>query len=212
MQNKHRLTYSNVVSTLALFLALGGGAAYAADKIHSGDIAPGAVRTSDVFKRAITSGKLGVGAVRSNQIAAGAVGPANLAFPVSFVASPSGGAAPVSNEPKPYPLTDNSWGQKSGEINVVFGAATGTIAYDGSGQGSCRVYFELNLNGLQVGGGELGTDSTTALKVEQSLGAQPQIDPLTPITNQLTIKTTSNGACTSGSTIDSTRFRVVDFG
>jgi hypothetical protein len=66
MPSRPRLTYANVVSTLALFLALGGSAAYAAGKIQSGDIAPGAVHNSNVFKRAITSGKLAVGAVRSN--------------------------------------------------------------------------------------------------------------------------------------------------
>jgi hypothetical protein len=74
MPNRPRLTYANFVSTLALFLALGGGVAFAADKIHSGNIAPGAVRTANVFKRAIVSGKLALGAVRSNQIADGAVG------------------------------------------------------------------------------------------------------------------------------------------
>ena len=58
MPNKPRLTYANVVSTLALFLALGGSAAYSASKIQSGDLAAGAVHTSNVLKRAVTSGKL----------------------------------------------------------------------------------------------------------------------------------------------------------
>ncbi|HEY7950833.1 MAG TPA: hypothetical protein VID51_08370 [Solirubrobacterales bacterium] len=222
MQNKPRLTYANIVSTLALFLVLGGSAAYAADKIRSGDIAPGAVRTSDVFKRAIVSGKIAVDAVRSNQIADGAVGskqigagavaPSNLQFPVSFVASPTGGSAPVAGGPTPYPLADSTWVQKPGEIDVIFGAAVATLAYDESGPGSCRVYFEINLNGQQVGGGEVSTGSTTLQQVEQDVGAQPQMDPVAPTTNQLSVQTASNGACTPDSTIDSTRFRVLDFG
>ncbi len=222
MQDKPRLTYANIVSTLALFLVLGSSAAYAADKIRSGDIAPGAVRTSDVFKRAIVSGKIAVGAVRSNQIADGAVGskqigagavaPSNLQFPVSFVASPTGGSAPVTAGPEPYPLADSTWVQKPGEIDVVFGAAAATLAYDDSGPGSCRVFFEINLNGQQVGGGEVSTSSTTLQQVEQNVGAQPQIDPVVPTTNQLSVQTASNGACTPDSTIDSTRFRVLDFG
>ncbi len=221
MQSKPRLTYSNIVSTLALFLVLGGGA-YASTKIRSGDIAPGAVRTSDVFKRAIVSGKLAVGAVRSNQIEEGAVGskqigagavaPSNLQFPVFFVASPTGGSASVTGGPEPYPLADSTWVQKPGEIDVVFGAAAATLAYDDSGAGSCRVYFEINLNGQQVGGGEVSTGSTTLQRVEQSIGAQPQIDPVAPIANRLSVQTGSNGACTPDSTIDSTRFRVLDFG
>lgn len=232
MQIRSRLTYANVASTLALFLALTGSVAFAASKIQSGDIARnavksanlarGAVKTSNVFRRAITSGKLATGAVRSNQIADGAVGakqigqtavaPSNLQFPVYFVASPSGGSAPISQTFDPYPIAGGTWTQKPGEIEVVFGAAAATLAYDGSGSGSCQVYFEINLNGKQVGGGEVSTSSTSLQQVEGSVGAQPQIDPLVPITNQLTARTGSNGDCTPDSKIDSTRFRVLDFG
>lgn len=272
MSKRPRLTYANVVSTLALFLALGSGAAYAASKVQSGDIAPGAVHTSDVFKRAITSGKLAVGAVRSNQIVDGAVGskqlgdgavsakqlvdgavgskqlgdgavgakqlvggavgtakladgavgsrqiglaavaPSNLEFPVFYAASPKGGSAPVTEGPDPYPLTDSTWTQNPGQIEVVFGGAIATLAYDGSGSGSCQVFFEVNLNGQQVGGGQLSTGSTTLEEVEQTVGAQPQIDPVAPVNNHLTARTGSNGDCTPDSTIDSTRFRVLDFG
>ncbi len=242
MQNRPRLTYANVVSTIALFLALGGTAAFAASKIRSGDIAhnavksanlaPGSVHTSKIVKRAVISGKLALGAVRSNQIADGAVGagqigkhavgstqigngavaPSNLQFPVFYVVSPSGGSAPVTNGPDPYPIDNETWTQNPGEIEVVFGGAAATLAYDGSGSGSCRVFFEVNLNGKQVGGGEVSTESTTPQQIEQSIGAQPQIDPLRPTTNHLTARTSSNGDCTPESTIDSTRFRVLDFG
>jgi hypothetical protein len=263
MQNRPRFTYANVVSSLALFLALGGGAAFAATKIQSGDIAPqavksanlaaGAVHTSNVFKRAITSGKLAVGAVRTNQIVDGAVGgkqigdgavgsrqlgdgavgskqigdgavrsrqigaaavaPSNLEFPVFYAASPTGGSAPVTQGPDPYPLSNATWAQAPGEIEVIFGSATATIAYDeSSGEGSCQVFFEINLNGQQVGGGQLSTSSTASQQLEQSLGAQPQIDPVAPVTNHLTMRIGSNGGCTAGSAIDSSRFRVLDFG
>ncbi len=252
MPNRPRLSYANVASTLALFLALGGSAAYAADKIQSGDIARGAVHSSNVFKRAITSGKLAVGAVRSNQIADGAVSskqvgngaigsrqiengavgtkqigdgaigsrqignsavaPSNLEFPVFYAASPSGGSAAITEALTPYPIAGNTWTQNPGQIEVVFGGAVAALAYDGSGSGSCQVFFEVNLNGQQVGGGGISTSSTDLEQVEQGIGAQPQIDPIKPITNRLTARTGSNGDCTPGSTIDSTRFRVLDFG
>jgi len=122
---KPRFTYANVVATLALFFALCGGAAFAANTIRSGDIAPGAVQSADIHSRAITSGKLAVGAVRGNQIsphsvgssqiAPGSIGPSELApdaiktseiapgsirpdqlqVPVSIIASGSGGAQPL---------------------------------------------------------------------------------------------------------------------
>jgi len=222
MQNKHRLSYANVASTIAVFLALGGGVAYAANEIRSGDIAPGAVRTSDIHKRAVTSGKLAVGAVRSNQIADGSVGsrqigasavaPSNLEFPVFIAATPSGGSAPVTSGPDPYPVANGSWAQGPGQIQVLFGAAAATLAYDDSGSGSCQVFFEISLNGRQVGGGQLSTGSTSPTRIEQSIGAEPQIDPSAPTTVQLTVRTGSNGACTEDSRIESSRFRILDFG
>jgi hypothetical protein len=223
MPSRPRLTYANVVSTLALFLVLSGGTAFAAAKIRSGDLAPGAVHTSDVFKRAISSGKLAVGAVRTNQIVDGAVGskqigtaavaPSNLEFPVFYAASPVGAVAPVTAGPDPYPIAPSNWTQSPGQIEVIFGAAKATLAYEeNSGQGACRVYFEVFLNGQQVGGGEISTSSTSPQTVEQSVGAQPQIDPTATVTNHLSISTSSNAGCKSSSTIDSARFRVLDFG
>lgn len=233
MPNRSHLTYANVVSTLALFLALSGGVAFAASKIHSGDIAGGAVHTSNLFKRAVTSGKLGLGAVRSSQVADGAIGakqiaggsigskqigtaavaPSNLQFPVFYAASPTGGSAPVTTGPDAYPITGGTWTQTPGEIEVLFGGAQGTVAYDeSSGEGSCQVFFEINVNGQQVGGGQISTSSTAPQQLEASLGAQPQIDPLVTTVNHLTMRVGSNGGCTAGSTIDSARFRVLDFG
>jgi hypothetical protein len=223
MKNKYRLTYANVVSTLALFLALSGGVALAASKVH----------TNGIFKRAVTSGKLALGAVRSNQIAdaavsaqqiangaigsrqvgTGAIAPSNLQFPVYFAASPVGGSLPVpGGEPVAYPLTDSGWSQKPGQLNVIFGGAVGTIArVENSGE-DCRVFFDIRVNGEQTGGGELSTSSTAPTRVERSVGASPEIDPLAPVTNKLTVNVGSNGSCAPGSTVDSTRFRVLDFG
>jgi hypothetical protein len=223
MPNKPRFTYANVVSTFALFLALSGGVAFAASKIHtrdiakraitSGKLAVGAVRSNQIANGAVSASQIGAGAVGSNQIGAAAVVPANLQFPTYFAASPKGGSVAVPDgEPVAYPLSDTSWSQKPGQLNVVFGAATATLAYDEGGAGACRVYFELSLNGRQVGFGELQTGSTSPQQVEQSVGAQPEIDPLAPVNNQLSAKIASNGGCTQDSRVNSTRFRVLDFG
>lgn len=224
MKRESRLTYSNVVSTLALFLALSGGVALAASK----------VRTDGIFKRSVTSGKLALGAVRSNQIANGAVGaqqiasgsigskqigaaavaPSNLQFPVFFAASPVGGPRPVPDggEPVDYPLSDATWTQSPGQLSVVFGGTVGTLAREeGSGE-DCRVFFEVRVNGKQTGGGEMSTGSTSPVQVEGAVGASPEVDPLTPTAKTLAVKVGSNGACAPDSTVDSARFRVLDFG
>jgi hypothetical protein len=217
-----KLTYANVTATLAVFLALGGGA-YAATRIHARDIASGAVRTRAIHARAVTSGKIAIGAVRGNQVARaglsstqikpGSITPASLEVPLQYIASPGGGSVSVpSGEGVAYPLADATWTQGPGQINVVFGEGTATLAYDGSGEGSCRAFIELSLNGHQVGGGELSTSSETLVPVTGSLGANPEIDPPAPRTNTLTSKVFSNGDCVPASTIDSARFRVLDFG
>ncbi len=43
-----RLTYANVMSTIAVFGVLAGGTAYAANTIRSGDIIDGEITTTDV--------------------------------------------------------------------------------------------------------------------------------------------------------------------
>ncbi len=120
----------------------------------------------------------------------------------------------LANEPAAYPLANATWSQSHGQIMVVFGGATATLAYDGSGSGQCQVYFELNLSGKQFGGGEISTSSTTLETVEGSLGLQPDVDPPegTVHQHQMTARIASNGDCVAGSVIDSSRFRVLDFG
>ena len=219
---RSRLTYANVVSTLALILAMGGGAAFAASKIGTGQIKADAVTTGKIAPGSVTGKRIAADAVRTKQVASRAVtsaqiakeavGPGKQKFPVYFVESPSGGSAPVTNSPAPYPLEDSTWTQNPGEINVTFGSADVTLAYDGSGSGSCQVYFDIRLDGQQVGGGQIQTDSQSPVGLSQSLGAQPEIDPLSSEEKELTMQTSSNGDCTGDSTIDSTRFRVLDFG
>lgn len=89
---RHRLTYANVTATVALFLALGGGA-YAAISlpknsvgtkqlrkraVTTSKIANGAVATSRVAKAAITSRKLARNSVGGTTIKPGAITPDKL--------------------------------------------------------------------------------------------------------------------------------------
>lgn len=74
-----RLSYANVMSTIAVFAVLGGGSAYAASKIQSGDIAKNAVRAKQIKAAAVTGAKLADGAVSTKKLADGAVEGAKLA-------------------------------------------------------------------------------------------------------------------------------------
>jgi hypothetical protein len=81
-----RLTYANVIATLALFLALGGGAVWAANKtqttkigtgklkpssVTAGKIKANAVTTSKIRENAVTNAKIREGSVNLSKIAAG---------------------------------------------------------------------------------------------------------------------------------------------
>jgi len=81
---RQRLTYANVMSTIAVFLVLGGGAAYAAKKIStkkigSGQLRGASVTTAKLKRGAVTTSKIRKGAVKANKISKGAVTNAKLA-------------------------------------------------------------------------------------------------------------------------------------
>ena len=75
---RHGLTYANVLSTIALFVALGGGA-YAAARIGPDDIKRNAVRSKHIKKNQVGRKHLKRGAVSTPKLVAGAVTAAKLA-------------------------------------------------------------------------------------------------------------------------------------
>jgi hypothetical protein len=81
---RQRLTYANVMSSIAVFLVLGGGAAYAAKKIStkkidSGQLKGASVTAAKIKRGAVTASKIRKGAVKANKISKGAVTSAKLA-------------------------------------------------------------------------------------------------------------------------------------
>ncbi len=70
---KQHLTFANVLSCMALFIALGGGVAVAAGKIGTG-----AVRATNIAKEAVTNPKLKKQAVTSGKIKDGNVNAVDL--------------------------------------------------------------------------------------------------------------------------------------
>ena len=82
--NRPRLTYSNVVSTLCLFLLLGGGAAYGAGKlaknsVGSNQLKKNAVTGAKIKNEAITAAKIAKGTITGAEIKASSLTGANVA-------------------------------------------------------------------------------------------------------------------------------------
>ncbi len=86
---RQRLTYANVMSSIAVFFVLGGATAFAATKIGANELKANSIKTGKIVKEAITTsklknnsittGKIANGAVSATQLAAGAVTSAQLA-------------------------------------------------------------------------------------------------------------------------------------
>ncbi|MGE5281116.1 MAG: hypothetical protein ACM3N0_02135 [Chloroflexota bacterium] len=74
-----RLTYANVMSSIAVFLVLGGGAAYAAQKIGSHQLKANSVTTAKIKRNAVTRAKIRKNAINGVKIANGSVTNAKLA-------------------------------------------------------------------------------------------------------------------------------------
>jgi hypothetical protein len=74
MKNLHsKLTYANVVATLALFIAIGGASAFAASQLGKNTVGPkqlkkNSVTTAKVKKEAITAAKVKKGTLTGKQI------------------------------------------------------------------------------------------------------------------------------------------------
>ncbi len=78
-QIRKRITYANVMSSIAVFLVLGGGAAYAAKKIGSNQIKANSIKTGKIVKEAVTTSKLKKEAVSTDKLANNAVTTAKIA-------------------------------------------------------------------------------------------------------------------------------------
>ncbi len=72
-QIRKRLTYANVMSSIAVFLILGGASAYAAKKIGSNEIKGNSITTGKIKKNAVTGSKIKKNAVTTAKIKNGAV-------------------------------------------------------------------------------------------------------------------------------------------
>lgn len=78
---RSRITYSNVIATIALFVALGGAAVAAnlpRNSVGPKQLKRGAVTAAKIRKQAVTSPKLAPQSVIAGKLAANSVGPGNI--------------------------------------------------------------------------------------------------------------------------------------
>ncbi len=78
-QLRGRLTYANVMSSIAVFLVLGGATAFAASKIGANQLKANSVKTGKIVKEAVTTAKIKKNAVNNSKIADGSVTTSKIA-------------------------------------------------------------------------------------------------------------------------------------
>lgn len=152
-----RLTYANVVATIAMFLALGGGAVWAAShdgkKVGTGGLKPNAVTAGKIKANAVTQAKIRKNAVTNEKLRPGAVDFTSLAAGTNVVAtavsspvSVAGASAVSVTFPTPISFTP-----VSGSVYLMsVEASSAHLAR--SGTEPCRVTVVPLVNGSEWGG------------------------------------------------------------
>jgi hypothetical protein len=151
---RRHLTYANVIATLALFLALGGGAVWAATKFRPGKLRPSSVSAGKIKRNAVTASKIRPGAVTAAKIRPGAVDFAKLAAGTNLLASAT--AAPVgiaSSDPVTVGLQGTTtFAANANTLDLLSVEARGTNLGRVSNE-ECRATIVPFLNGSQWSGG-----------------------------------------------------------
>lgn len=152
-----RLTYANVIATMALFLALGGGAVWAANKqaakVGTGKLKPNAVTAGKIKANAVTTSKIRENAVTAAKIREGAVSFGKLATGTNVVATATsspvavnGASAVTVTFPSPISFTP-----ATGVVDLMSVEARSSNL-GRSGTESCRVQVLPLVNGTEWAG------------------------------------------------------------
>jgi hypothetical protein len=158
-----RLTYANVVSTLALFLVLAGGAAIAAkvpkksvgpsqlkaNAVTTAKIKANSVTTRKIKRNAVANAKIKDGAIEGAKIADGSVGLTDLdanSLPFSRVVRKARGSSTlaVTEGFKIYPLGDANYTQGPSENNSFIGALDVTFSAECKAPREVTAYLLLD--------------------------------------------------------------------
>jgi hypothetical protein len=148
-QIRKRITYANVMSSIAVFLVLGGASAYAAKKIGSNEIKGNSITTGKLKKNAVTASKIKNNSITTAKIKNGAVTGAKVNLSTL-------GTVPNAN----HANTANSanTAAKTNQIGNIFYTAN---------EGSAKTTI-LNLAGLTItaecpSGEEIQLEATTSV-------------------------------------------------
>ncbi len=150
MKLRSRLTYANVVATLALALVLAGGTVYAAVKlgknsVKSRNIAPAAVHASDLKANVVSSPKIKDGSIQGSDLSAAVF--QGLDTDVTGTAASGAKGGLDTNTTSPLPLTGKKkFTPRAGEVDALAAEGRLTIASTNAAN-YCQPAVSLFVNG-----------------------------------------------------------------
>jgi hypothetical protein len=230
-------TYSNVVATIALFLAVSGGVVYAASTlgknsvkskniapraIKSADLAKGAVKTPNLGANAVTTAKVKKQAITGAKVKKGTLSRTNLAtgtlaglqvldvsaaVPGLTTETPGGAPIPLSGTAGFTPVAGKSY-----ELMIEL-AGTPTDV-DGPGEEVCSPFVSVLVNGIPMTGTGLWANAAGTPPFNfEPVGSNSTPVGLHQAGQPLTISALSLGSSgCSAATTASLRIVVVQFG
>jgi hypothetical protein len=214
MKLRSKMTYSNVVATLAVLIAAATGTVYAAahlgkNAVHSRNIAPGAVKTSDLGKNAVTSPKIKNGTVNAVDVAPGVL-PNDIAdLTGTATGGPKTGLNTAGVEPVPLNGT-TTFTPQAGRVSAVGIEAQFTNAKSASATNDCSPSMRLLINGQdsRANANPNSTASSTPVTVTAHSADGPigLTNPGTPVT--ISVDTVGDPDCSADTRLDKVVVRI----
>lgn len=197
MRLRRKLSYANVVGTLALVLLLATGSAFAAgklgkNKVRSQNIAKGAVKMADLVAGSVNGAKIKDGTVSGADVANQTIGSSDLpsviaaavtAADITGRASIAGGQGLSNPSDIALPVTGQAtFTPDAGSIAAIVGEARFSIASTVAGN-QCSAQVSVLANGKFAFSMEVGFESTTLRTVDIGKGFAPfgLLNPGTPL-------------------------------
>jgi hypothetical protein len=169
------LTYANVISTLALFLALSGGVVWAANKIDASQLKANSVTTAKIKKNAVSRKKIKAKAVSTEKLADGAVNFAKIAPGTNVIGTATGGPVAANKEEASIevPLTGTTtFTPQAGAVYFLSVEAKGALTRTGAANCTAEVEPFVNGNAWEVAQGFLSVRAF-APTPDQPSGVRP---------------------------------------
>jgi hypothetical protein len=217
-----KLTFANVVSCLALFVAL-GGSAYAATQLpknsvgtkqlKKGAVTPSKLSASAKARMTGPKGATGEAGPRGDRGEIGHVGPegsTGTTGDAPFVIDASGEVPDVRTTSNVALTGTTSWTPAPGQVGLLVGGFTATLAGDRPGA-LCSADIRVFDNGTEVA--SFFINHGTQAFVEESVTLAPVTIGITePGTQTITATSSEGTGCEAGSKIDSLRLAVAPQG